>query len=193
MARCILQRAVVLAALMTLAGCAVSPQHAPAPALARELIREFSLQARLAITRGSERATVNIDWQHQRGGDDITVLSPLGQTLARLTSSSMGAALEAPNRDIMHAADIEDLAERALGTRLPLKGLPQWVLGRAVTADAVGQRDALGRWTQLTESGWHVVFTQYESDSVDALPQLIDLARGQISIRIRNDQWSVRP
>ena len=173
---------------LVMASCAVAP---PARTLSRNEIREFSLQARLAITRGAERVSVSVDWQHHPASDDITVLSPLGQTVAHLLADASGARLETADRQHLHAPNLDALTERALGTALPLSGLPQWVLGRAIAPER-GERDALGRWKQFNESGWQVIFAEYESDALDALPRLIDLARGEVSVRIRTDEWMVR-
>ena len=192
---CRLLAAGAMALVMTLlmASCAVAPAPPTPPTrtLSRDEIREFSLQARLAITRGAERVSVSVDWQHHDASDDITVLSPLGQTVAHLLADASGARLETADRQHLHAPDLDALTERALGTALPLSGLPQWVLGRAIAPER-GERDALGRWKQFNESGWQVIFAEYESDALDALPRLIDLARGEVSVRIRTDQWMVR-
>ncbi len=183
------RRLFLCATVLAIAACAaVAP--APVRELPREAIREFSLQARLSITRGAERVAVSIDWQHQGTRDDITVLSPLGQTLAHLVADETGAQLETADRQRWQAASLDALTERALGTPLPLSGLPDWVLGRAREPQG-GERDVLGRWKKFHEAGWQVVFGEYESEAAQALPRLIDLARGEVSVRIRTDQWMV--
>lgn len=198
MNRCFVGWRLAVASLVVwIAGCAgvlsMTQTPTPTPTIDRDSIRAFSLAARLAITRGDERVTVNIDWQHAPGSDTLTVRSPLGQTLAELSADPQGAVLRMGEHDSLSAPDLETLAARALGAPLPLAGLPHWVLGRAASDEARGVRDALGRWASLDDGGWKVVFAQYDSDMPEALPRLINLNRGEWHIRLRNDQWTVRP
>jgi outer membrane lipoprotein LolB len=182
------RRLLAAGVMLVLTACA---SVAPSRSVSRDDIGEFSLQARLAITRGEERVALAIDWQHQGARDDITVRSPLGQTVAHLQADARGARLELADRQAWQAPNLDALTERALGTALPLSGLPHWVLGRAAAPER-GERDALGRWKQFHEAGWQVVFAEYESDAIHALPRLIDLARDDVRVRIRADEWTVR-
>ncbi|MEY3201386.1 MAG: hypothetical protein RIR70_936 [Pseudomonadota bacterium] len=175
-----------------LAACASLPAPTVEPvSVPRQAIRAFSLDARLAITRGDERVTVGLAWEHEAGRDEITLRSPIGQTLATLFADSQGARLEASQREPLEAPTLEALAERALGMPLPFSALPEWVLGRSV-APYAGERDALGRWKHFQEAGWQVVLAEYQSDAADALPRRIDLARGEVRVRMVLDQWMVR-
>lgn len=184
-----IRRGFLLAAAVCLAGCAVSPL-APVVRPARDEIRAFSLEARLALTRGQERVMVNIDWQHDPPRDEINLRSPLGQTLAVLRADDTGARLLTADQGALEAPTLDALAERALGTALPLSGLPHWVLGRARPGQ-MGERDGFGRWVKFFDEGWQVSVADYESDARDALPRLIDLSRGEVRVRIRLDQWVV--
>lgn len=171
----------------------LKPRPPQPESLERTSIREFFLEARLAITKGRERFSVSIEWQHAPWEDDITVISPIGQTLARLGATPERAWLETIDQREFEAPNVEDLAEKILRFRLPLSGLPFWVLGRPSRPGTEGLRDVHGRWRVFEESGWRVTFVEYDGESRDALPAMIDLARGDISVRIKNDQWTFKP
>jgi outer membrane lipoprotein LolB len=181
-------------ACVWLGGCALLAPPRPAPVqLPREAIQSFYLEARLALTHDQTRTNVSIEWQHAPTSDEILVRSPIGQTLARLTASPQGALLETIDHQRFEAPTLDALTEQALGWRLPVAGMSDWVLGRSSQPTAAGQRDRHGRWREFTESGWRVAYAEYESDAPHALPILIDLNRGALQVRLRNDQWTLTP
>ncbi|MDR0476560.1 MAG: hypothetical protein LBH14_01280, partial [Desulfobulbaceae bacterium] len=73
------------------------------------------------------------------------------------------------------ADDWEDLAERMLGTRLPLNDLPEWLSGRAPEQ----------------ASGWRIEYREYQNDAADALPTLIEARRGDIGLRLKISEWTI--
>ena len=75
---------------------------------------------------------------------------------------------------MVEAADADSLARQLLGVDLPLAALPDWVLGRvASTGD------------------WQVDVLRYESDAANALPQLLELRRDELTVRIKIDDWQL--
>lgn len=185
-------RLAVLATSLLLGACAtLAPEGVMPPRPARTVIEAFSLDGRLSVTRGEERAHAAVAWSHDPGGDRIDVFSPLGQQLARLTGTAAGARLETSDRRVLESDSLEALSEEVFGARLPLQGLPAWVVGRPAGHSASVQRDEQARARQLREDGWRIDYLDYESPAPDALPSLMELQRDGIRVRLKIDQWNL--
>lgn len=181
----------IIAALMLLAvlgGCALSPfrQGVSPPRPARQAIVAYSLSGRISVRQGEHRYVANIWWQHDLPHDKILLTTPFGQGIAELSRDAAGAHLVTSDRREFAGPDWEALSVKVFGFALPLTSLPRWVLG-----DAPGgtERDAAGRARQFSDDGWRVDYREYEGPGGAALPQLIDLSRGDIAIRLKIDDW----
>lgn len=177
------------AACVLLSACSSAPVSDAPVRPARESIRAFALDGRVSVTRAAERAHVSIGWQHDDHADGIDVFNPLGSQLARLTRDGGGARLETADRKRFDAASLDELSERVFGSRLPLGGMPQWVLGRKVARDARAELDAQGRIAALADGGWQIRYLEYESASPNALPRLIDMEHDDLWVRLVVDAW----
>lgn len=146
----------------------------------------FELAGRVAVRYGAEGASGRLAWRHSTAADDLLISSPLGQGIARLTRSEGEVQLVTRGDQIHRAADAETLTEQVLGWRLPLKGLPDWVRGRADPArPSEFLRDANGRVTDLRQDAWKIEYQEYEG----ARPSKLRLSRGDIEIRLVIDEW----
>lgn len=189
-----LGRLIVAMACLCLAGCASAPrdQAAATARPARESIRDFAIDGRISVTRATERGQASIVWQHIAGArDEIDVYSPVGAQMAKLVSSPEGAQLDSAGRAPIFASSVEDLSERIFGSPLPLRGMPDWVLGRATGQPVSAERDSAGRFVYLAEAGWIVRFLEYESSDAAALPRAMDFERGDLRVRLRIDDWRI--
>ena len=180
----------VVMLLAALGGCALSPsrQEPPASRPARAAIVAYELSGRIAVRQGEQRYEANIWWQHALRSDKILLTTPFGQGIAELNRDATGAHLVTSDRREFAGPDWETLSVKVFGFALPLTSLPRWVLG-----DAPGgaKRDAAGRAQQFSDDGWLVTYRDYEGPGSTALPQLIDLARGDIAIRLKIDDWQM--
>lgn len=179
------QRALALAAGLLLAACASSPDIAiQRPAR----ITGFSLEGRLSLRQGDQNNSGRVSWDHKGDRDDILLSTPLGQGVAELSGNSHEATLSLADKRTYTAPDVEALSEQAFGTRLPLKQMPAWVLGRPSDTGQV-TRDEQGRPSRFQDSGWTVEYLGYESADPHALPTLLRLERGDIELRLKIQSW----
>ena len=184
-------RALLSAALLMLtAGCALMETAATASRPGRDTVEAFRLEGRIAVRRTNESFSAGIEWRHDAQSDEIVVTGPLGQGLARLSSGAGVALLETSDRKRYVAEDIEGLSEQVFGTRLPVAGLGRWVLGRSASG-GVARLDATGRLAGLSEQGWTIEYLRYESESRDALPELLQARREDVEVRLKIDSWSL--
>jgi outer membrane lipoprotein LolB len=183
----------VLAALLILllAGC-VSTPHAVRPAQAGQAA--FALDGRIAVRYDGQRSSGTFHWQHDPGSDDILMLAPLGVTVAHVMRDAEGATLEASGRRYT-APDSGELMQRALGWRLPLDGLPYWVMALPAPAPATEaqvERGPNGQISQMHQDGWEISYTAYADSSADSLPTRLTLRRDNLEIRLLLDEWKTQ-
>lgn len=184
-------RALLAAGLLALAaGCATPGAVSTAPRPAREAIDAFRLEGRIAVRRAGESFSATIDWRHDALSDEIVISGPLGQGLARLTSGGGAALLETADQKRYMAADLDGLSWQVFGTQLPVSGLGRWVLGRPAIGGAA-RVDAAGRLAGLSEQGWAIEYLRYESEAKDALPELLQVRREDVEVRLKIDSWSL--
>ena len=136
-------------------------------------------------------------WRQDTAQTTITLLSPLGQTIAIIAATSGGATLTQAGQPVKSAANVNMLTAEALGWPLPVADLRDWLQGFAIDRD--GQRfTATPQNTDVTtQDGWQLRYVNWQNEappSSQEHPKRIDLARyteqaGEVSIRIVIDTW----
>ena len=186
-------RAALLAGCVFLAGCVSSPSAPPPAPVARRAIDAFSLTGRLSGGDGEQSASGKLEWLRVPGFDRWTVLSPLGQIVARLEAGPEGAELIFSNGERRSAPQASDLLPELfpglskLG--LPPSRLAGWVQAAPAPGAEVRTLDAMGRPARIIDEGWIVDYLDYRDAAPEALPRLIDISRGQLRLRLLIDQW----
>lgn len=187
--------------LCILAGCAstarspvVAQTVMTAPAIAGTVVPvpgNFRLTGRISVRDGKQDSAGTIRWQHTRMADDIQLLSPLGQTVARIARGEDGVQLTTTEQ-LYRADDAESLTGQVLGWRLPLTGLPYWVQAThsPVTASEK-DLDAEGRVLAVRQDGWEIVYLTYFSSprGRDVRPRIMTLSRENLRIKLVADEW----
>jgi outer membrane lipoprotein LolB len=176
----VVRSALCVAAAAVLGGCAALPEHGAAPA------GGFELSGRVAVRSPRDSGSAKIFWRHSSDADEMLITSPLGQIIALIRRYDGLFRLHTGDRKEYQAADPESLTEQALGWRLPLSGLPDWVQGRANPdrpAEVTGRsEDRL----EIRQDGWLVDYQEFR----DGRPFRMRLSREDIEIRLVVDQWS---
>jgi outer membrane lipoprotein LolB len=151
----------------------------------------FKLAGRIGVTHNGESFSGSLRWSHGAGEDDIFILSPLGQGVARIVSNSAGASMETAEGRSFRAADVENLTEEVLGWRLPARGLQYWVMGRAAPGSAVeSELDENNRLGTLRQDGWRVDYLGYRMVQGTLLPAKLEVALDErLRVRLVIDDW----
>jgi len=178
---------VLLLALSACATKAVPLLHRPAqPELAA-----YAFNGRVAVKHNGERSSAGVRWTHRGVEDEILLLAPLGQTVARIFSDAQGVLLEASGKTYFEQ-DAETLTERALGWHLPLSGMRYWVLGLpAAGAEAGIERAENGQIKVLRQDGWEINYTRYAAETQDSLPLRMNLSRDGMEMQLLIDEWEI--
>ncbi|HEY0846117.1 MAG TPA: lipoprotein insertase outer membrane protein LolB [Noviherbaspirillum sp.] len=192
---------------LLLTACAALPSGTapgtptPADVAARSIHESIELSGRLSVryqSNGRDEALHgSFTWKQTPVLTTVTLLSPLGQTIAVIEVGPHGATLAQAGQAIRTAASVDELTANTLGWPLPVSGLKDWLQGFAATADGVPFRATPENAEVTTQDGWHIRFANWlanDATSGALRPRRIDLTRnteqaGDVSIRIVIDTW----
>ncbi|BCK88279.1 outer-membrane lipoprotein LolB [Sideroxyarcus emersonii] len=179
----------LLLPILLLAGCATAPVavHRQAQADA-----PFTFNGRVAVKQGEQRDSAGMRWVHRSDEDEILLLAPLGQTVARIHRGAGEATLDASGKH--HAAqDVEGLMQQVLGWQLPLSDLRYWVTAvPAPDGEFDIERDANGQVKVLRQQGWEISYSRYAAMAADALPLRLKLQRDGVQVLLLIDEWEAQ-
>jgi outer membrane lipoprotein LolB len=168
------------AAAALLGACATLPEAG------RPLPGGFELTGRVAVRHGKDAASGKIFWRHSDDSDELLITSPVGQGIARLNRKGDQFRLVTGDRKEYRADNAEDLTEQALGWRLPLDGLSDWVQARASPGRPAEVVGGAGDGLEIRQDGWRVAYDEFR----EGRPFRLRLSREGIEIRLIVDQWA---
>jgi outer membrane lipoprotein LolB len=190
-----------LVAVLALPGCAVmQPQSQPASDASIHQqhlasladIRQFNIQGRIGVQTEGRGFSGSTKWQHGAGKDSIALFSPLGSQVANIEGSADGVVLKDGEGKTYRAADAETLTQKTLGWSLPMKGLPDWILGRPTSGQIdESQWDESGRLTRLRQHGWDITYAQYAESQGYQLPGKVSLISPKLNLKLVIESWQL--
>lgn len=178
---------------LILAGCATTPPT-PQPATRPAQVERasFALSGRIAVNHDGKRSSSGVRWAHRPAEDEILLLAPLGQTVARIHRDGRGVLLDTSDKHYT-AEDTEELTQRVLGWHLPLQGLQYWVLALpAPESKASIEHDANGQVSVMRQDGWEIRYTRYAAQAQDSLPLRMSLQREGMELQLLVDEWEIQ-
>ncbi len=199
--------ALVLALPLLLGACASVPgsmQTSPSVTdarTARTYHQAIEMGGRLSVRyqrNGNEESLHgSFAWEQTPGRTTVTLLSPLGQTLAIIDITPLSATLMQPGQPPRVAQDVDSLTAAALGWTLPVSGLQHWLQGFVIAASG-SEPQAIPAETAVinTPDGWRLHYVSWQQDELLS-PRRLDLERhtaqaGEVSLRIVVDRRQVR-
>jgi outer membrane lipoprotein LolB len=185
--------AALLACALALAGCAAPAPRTtlerPAGVTGADLPSAFDLAGRIAVREKERGFSGSLRWQHRPEGDELLLLTPLGQGVAQILRRPGEARLI--TGESQHVApDAEGLTEQLLGWRLPLAGLAWWALGsNSPASPSTVELDGEGRVVRLMQDGWEIRYPRYVGVQGRELPGSLAASREELEIRLSVDEW----
>ena len=152
----------------------------------RPLPGGFELSGRVAVRHGKDAASGRIFWRHSNDADELLITSFLGQGIARINRERDRFRLVTGDKKEYRADNAEDLTEQALGWRLPLDGLSDWVQARASPGRPAEMQGDVDRGLELRQDGWHVAYEEFR----EGKPFRMRLTREDLQIILVVDQWT---
>jgi len=183
------------AALVALAGCASQPPRLPSTANATTSLATQTSRAyhgRFAVqyvdqTGQQRNAYGNFDWRETDATVTLELTTPLGQTLAVVTSSPGQATLELPNKQPLTADNVSTLMQASLGFALPVEGLRYWLqpsVSPASHARTTAEQQDPSRLAQIRQDGWTIDYVAY-ADAPATGVKRVNLVREQPPLEIK--------
>ena len=188
------RRLSLLACAAILAGCATSPANL-STATVGDYRETIDLAGRLSVNYQKdgrpESLNGNFAWDQQPGAIDVTLASPLGQTVATINVTPQVATLIQVGQPPRSADDIDSLTQQTLGWPLPVSGLRDWLQGYAFDAAGKRFRASPAQNSVTTKDGWKLRFIEWQDPAAaQPAPRLIQAERAaagdiqDLSIRI---------
>jgi outer membrane lipoprotein LolB len=139
--------------------------------------------------------SVKFTWTQTPGAVDASLLSPTGQTVARINVTPQAATLTQSGRPPRVAPDIDSLTAQTLGWSLPVSGMRDWLQGYATTAGGKRFAASPANNSVTTADGWVLTFVSWQDDkAAQPMPKRIDAKRaataasGELALRIVLDR-----
>jgi len=189
-----MQRRLFLLALALTGACTTT---LPLPSGTRTYRSDVRLGGRLSVSYRAAGKPESLQGKFlwvQRGEQiDIELLTPLGQTIARIAIAPGRARIEQSGGDVREAASIDQLTEQTLGWTPPVNGLRYWLQG--FMPDARGQLASVtpDQSGTLRGDGWKLRYVSWQADGSTAMPKRIDFTRdtaqSELALRVVIDRW----
>ena len=188
-----------------LTGCStlqsINPTRLFSSETPRQCVDTVSIKGRFSIQYklddGEESLHGKFGWEQSPDSTVVTLMSPLGQTMAKIEVTPRMATFIAPNRSPQSAANAEELIKSQLGWTLPVSGLKGWLQGCAT--DSQGHSFiATPELTQvITKDGWQINKATCIDGPTMPLPKRIDLVKESkeskngvdINLKLVIDEW----
>lgn len=187
-----------LAGLLLIGGCSTTAPPVRSQ-LARSYYDSISMAGRLSVQyqQNGKPQSVQGKFSWTQSGEitSIVLLSPLGQTMAKIEIAPGQASLQQAGEPPRRATDISELTTQTLGWPMPVAGLRNWLQGFTLE-DNGRQRPVMpDTLTGFSSEGWQVRYVSWQGEpDAPAYPKRIDLERatadaGNIGLRIVIDSW----
>lgn len=177
-------RLILGALVIVLAGCATQTSTSPEAVLGlNELIRHgrFAVRAE-EPNQATEAIQGGFVWRDKQGRLTLDLTNPFGNILARISVEPGQATLTQANGETIRATDPDGLVQQAVGQRVPVRDLREWlkIPLRTVPSMQEIKRDDQGRISSFVQSGWEVELSRFDEQG----PRLLVLSRREANKQI---------
>ena len=139
--------------------------------------------------------SVKFTWAQTPAAVDASLLSPTGQTVAKINVTPLAAILTQAGKEPRVASNIDELTAQTLGWSLPVSGMRDWLQGYATAAGGKRFAASPANNTVTTADGWSLTFVSWQDDkAAQPVPKRIDATRpasttsSELALRIVLDQ-----
>lgn len=163
----------------------------------REMVKadHWVLQGKIGISGQvngkSDGGSGTLTWTQNGDSYEFVVRGPVGSKSFRLSVTPEGAVLDGLDGGPLRSPDAEQLVEKALGWRVPLRDLRAWVLGlRADSGPAELKFGANDLPSLLSQDGWNVSYPSWDTTRQPAVPSKVFAENPPNKVRLSVESWS---
>jgi len=151
----------------------------------------WQAQGRFAARNGEDAWSGSLLWQQKDEHYLIRLSGPLGQGGMLLEGDEELATITLSRNRQYEARSANELVRQYAGLRLPLEELRHWLLGVPAPwgGYAITGLDQSGRIERLTQRGWDVQFSAYQSLENTSVPGKIRLQHPDYQVRLIIQSW----
>jgi outer membrane lipoprotein LolB len=136
-------------------------------------------------------------WQQQGEQTNITLYSPLGQTIATMAITPGLAVMAQSDGEKRQAPNVTALTQEVLGWPMPVEGLRYWLQGFVPNVDGKLQTASPDGTPDFQSDGWRVRYVSWQRNASIQYPKRFDMERttaeaGDIVLRLVIDDWNDR-
>ena len=153
-------------------------------------MEQWVVNGRLAYRSADKGGSAFFFWSQEGNRFTIRLSGPLVSHPLVVAGDQHKATMRITGGAVETATTADELVARSLGWTVPLGGLTYWV--RGLPAPGIPVRMHLRRdgfLDTLDQSGWHIVYSDYQRAGEWTLPRRIVLQRARVSVRLAVDRW----
>jgi outer membrane lipoprotein LolB len=191
-------RRLFILACVWLSACTTLPEG---PLIERQYQTAMTVGGRLSVRYQQNGQPQSLQgkflWEQQSEHTDITLYSPLGQTIATIAISPGLAVMAQSDGEKRQAPNVTALTQQVLGWPMPVDGLRYWLQGFVQNDDGNLQQASPDQAQSFRSDGWQVRYVSWQRHENTLYPKRVDLARstveaGDIVLRLVIDDWKNR-
>jgi outer membrane lipoprotein LolB len=191
-------RRLFVLACVWLSACTTLPEG---PLIERQYQTAMTVGGRLSVRYQQNGQPQSLQgkflWEQQSEHTDITLYSPLGQTIATIAISPGLAVMAQSDGEKRQAPNVIALTQQVLGWPMPVDGLRYWLQGFVQNDDGSLQQASPDQAQSFRSDGWQVRYVSWQRNENTLYPKRVDLARstveaGDIVLRLVIDDWKNR-
>lgn len=157
-------------------------------------IQSWNATGAISIQQAQQSPVImRFEWQ-QLGASNyrVDLAASLNLAAVSITGQPHRVTLQKGNEPPMSAATPEQLMQKNLGWSLPIPSLWYWARGLpAPGAAPVTKYDDFGHLILLQQDGWQVKFSGYRPVQGVDLPQVLELRRADLFVKVAIKDWRV--
>ncbi len=160
-----------------------------------EALDQWEIRGRLAVDTGERGFQGSFNWRQQADMLELGVRGPFGNNVLTVSGTPVTLTVTARGETRV-LEDPEQQLSALLGWWLPVGSLHAWLVGLPDKGfRATIQNGEDGTLAAFDQRLWHVAYTSYQLASLGPLegsllvPRRIDLAHGDLKLRLTIDDW----
>lgn len=157
------------------------------------LLKHWTLEGKLGYQNQREGGSALIHWQQDHQDFALRLSGPFGFKTTRIIGDNRHAELQQSGLTHYTATSASELTNYLFGWTWPVDELLYWIKGiPAPDATVISQLfDDKGRLSELSQSGWHLRFSNYQQAGNHVLPGRISGNSGELRFTLVIKNWQI--
>lgn len=178
-------RALILAALLSITGCA---SYTTAPldvGVSLPPSNEFTASGKLGIRSNEVNESARFSWIQQGPDYEIELLDPFGRQVMNLMGETGQVVLRSNSAPPQVASTPEELMQQLLGWQIPVAPARYWLQGHP----APGVRFQQQQSNQFEQLGWTIDILTLQQISAGSVPRKVRLTHEDLQLTLIIGDW----